>query len=84
MAVGNSVCICRAAGWKVFAKFLGMFASITRAWLSACGELFSAANELRRVLMGRRQCGMDLVLECFQERGRCHAILGSVSLPEDK
>lgn len=52
-----------AAGWKVFAKFLGMFASITRACLSACGELFSAANELRIVLMGRRQCGMDLVLE---------------------
>lgn len=60
------------------------YASITRAWLSACGDLFSAADELRMVLMGRRQCGMDLVLECFKERGRCHTIHASVSLPEDK
>lgn len=84
MAVGNSVYICRAAGWKVFAKFLGLLASITRAWLSACGELFSVANELRMLLMGRRQCGMDLVLEYFKEKGRCHTIHASVSLPEDK
>lgn len=84
MAAGNSVYICRAAGWKIFAKSLNRFASISRAWLSACGGLFSVADELRIVLMGRRQCGMDLVLECFEERGRCHTILTSVSLPEDK
>lgn len=34
--------------------------------------------------MGRRQCGMDLVLEYFKEKGRCHTIHASVSLPEDK
>lgn len=84
MAVGNSVYICRAVSGKVFAKFLSRFASITRAWLSACGGLFSAANELRMVWMGRRQYGMDLVLECFEGRGRCHTMLTSVSLPEDK
>lgn len=74
----------QSSSWKVFAKFFCMFASITRACLSACDELFSAAEELRMVLMGRRQCGMDLVLECFKEGGKCNTTHASVSLPEDK
>lgn len=57
-----------------FCKIPEYVSSITSAWLSACGDLFSAADEVRVVFMGRRQCGIDSVHVCFSalRRGKMH------------